>query len=586
MAAVTVAYSYTRFSSAAQADGDSVRRQTALRQEWLKRHPDVKLNTSLTFIDSGVSGFEGKHRSDRRNALAQFLELVEGGRVPKGSWLIVESVDRLSREDPSEAIPFVLSLIKSGIRIVTLSPSEIVYEQGMDQGRMIVLLLETFRGHGESARKKELCGEAWREKKRLARVEKKPLGKQHPGWIDLVDGKYVLKPDAAASVREIFKLAIAGRGTMEITRDLNNRGIPGIGKRGVWVRSYVQKILMDRTTLGEYQPTFGRHRKELDGEVIEGYYPPVVTPAQYAAARTARQGRFNTRRERRPPRISHPFQWLLTDALDTCGMYTLTLKGRRYIVSAKGFDDPKGGTHRRPFPLDIFQTALLQEMKELKASDLFGDPSGTKIAELEALLSGVERKLAIAVQRFEADPENATWAGKVDEYDRSKRKLARELAEAHTEAETPLPAAWAEAVALMASKDPERLRAALRRVVEDIRVLIVKRSQTRLCAVQVFFASGASRLYVIRWTRSIRLPHCKRDEVWGTISGIVPEKITHSADIKAIQTGIRKVRAKLAKTAKATPAASAEPSGLDLRRPDDVKIVEGILQRCDLPSAK
>ena len=36
-------------------------------------HPAVKLDTSLSLVDSGVSGFRGKHRSDKRNALAQFL---------------------------------------------------------------------------------------------------------------------------------------------------------------------------------------------------------------------------------------------------------------------------------------------------------------------------------------------------------------------------------------------------------------------------------------------------------------------------------------------------------------------------------
>lgn len=42
-----------------------------------------------------------------------------------------------------------------------------------------------------------------------------------------------------------------------------------------------------------------------------------------------------------------------------------------------------------------------------------------------------------------------------------------------------------------------RLRAVLRRVVEDARVLIVRRGCWQLCAVQFFFAGGAARSYVI-----------------------------------------------------------------------------------------
>src|SRR4051794_2932803 len=113
----SLAFSYLRFSSSAQSDGDSVRRQSALRDTWLKRHPAVRLDSSLTLADKGVSGFTGEHRKNKRHALALFLDLVERGRVPAGSYLIVENLDRLTREEPVESIPAVLSLIKSGIRV-------------------------------------------------------------------------------------------------------------------------------------------------------------------------------------------------------------------------------------------------------------------------------------------------------------------------------------------------------------------------------------------------------------------------------------------------------------------------------------
>jgi hypothetical protein len=140
------------------------------------------------------------------------------------------------------------------------------------------------------------------------------------------------------------------------------------------------------------------------------------------------------------------------------------------------------------------------------------------MAELEAKLSNVERKLGVAVLRFEADPENSTWADRVDQYDRRKRLLVKELAELRAEATNPLPAAWAEAVALMSKTDPERPAAVLRRAIEDIRVLVVKRGQTRLCAAMICFAGGAVRHYVIRWTRSVVLPHCRKPEVVEVLS--------------------------------------------------------------------
>ena len=95
---IATAYSYTRFSSPEQAKGDSIRRQTNLRDAWLLKS-GAMLDTSIVLRDAGVSAFSGGHRDNPdRHALAAFLELVKKGRIPKGSFLIVESLDRLTRE--------------------------------------------------------------------------------------------------------------------------------------------------------------------------------------------------------------------------------------------------------------------------------------------------------------------------------------------------------------------------------------------------------------------------------------------------------------------------------------------------------
>src|SRR5262249_45931284 len=117
-----VAISYLRFSSPEQAKGDSVRRQTDLRDGWLKRNK-VRLDTSLRLEDKGVSGYTGAHRGNPdRHALATLMHLVEEGRIEPGTYLIVENLDRLSREDIIPALTLVLNLIQAGIRIVQLTP--------------------------------------------------------------------------------------------------------------------------------------------------------------------------------------------------------------------------------------------------------------------------------------------------------------------------------------------------------------------------------------------------------------------------------------------------------------------------------
>jgi hypothetical protein len=56
-----------RFSTPEQRNGDSLRRQREYRDAWLKRHPDVTLDTSLRLTDSatGPAVIEGDARVAR-----------------------------------------------------------------------------------------------------------------------------------------------------------------------------------------------------------------------------------------------------------------------------------------------------------------------------------------------------------------------------------------------------------------------------------------------------------------------------------------------------------------------------------------
>src|SRR5688500_15449393 len=92
------AFSYIRFSHPSQIKGDSLRRQTEAAAAWCKRN-GVQLDASVTLHDLGKSAYTGTHRKNPdRHALASFLRMVEQGRIPRGSHLIIEALDRLSRE--------------------------------------------------------------------------------------------------------------------------------------------------------------------------------------------------------------------------------------------------------------------------------------------------------------------------------------------------------------------------------------------------------------------------------------------------------------------------------------------------------
>lgn len=515
----TLAYSYLRFSDPRQADGDSVRRQTAYRESWLARHPETRLDTTLRMADRGVSGFTGEHRTNPKHALAQFLDQVERGRVPLGSYLIVENLDRLTREHPITSIPAVLNLIAAGIRIVQLTPVEIVYDSNMEQHHLMNMLWELARGHGESKRKSGLCGAVWADKKAAARTHGTPHQGNVPAWLELAEGRYRLQAGAAATIRRIYQLATQGHGLLAITRRLNEEGVPTFARGGRWARSYVQKILAGREVLGEYQPHRGHKKRTPDGEPIPGYFPAVVSEAQWHAAQRAKDARH--RRTGRPPeRALALFAGLWRDALDDCPLHSVRrgARGRgRYVVSASAAKGLPGASWR-PFPLEVLEDALLERLEELKAAELFTDPGASKLADLEGQLGEVERRLTVALARFEADPESAAWQAQVTRYDRQKRALVQERALAQQEAHNPLSASWSEAVGLMARQEPVRLRAALLTTIDSIGCVVVHNGPYRLCAAQISFVGGASREYLVLYRPAAAPPGARRlEQVAGVI---------------------------------------------------------------------
>src|ERR1039457_3597809 len=105
---LTKAYSYVRFSTPQQALGDSLRRQTEKAERYAVEH-GLTLDTELNMTDAGVSAFRGKNATTR--ALGGFLRAVESNHVTPGSYLLIENIDRLSRDHVLEAQTIFSQLI-------------------------------------------------------------------------------------------------------------------------------------------------------------------------------------------------------------------------------------------------------------------------------------------------------------------------------------------------------------------------------------------------------------------------------------------------------------------------------------------
>jgi DNA invertase Pin-like site-specific DNA recombinase len=270
------AYSYIRFSTPEQAKGDSLRRQLERSQKYAEDH-GLLLDSSLNLLDQGLSGYTGENVS--KGALGVFLKAVESGLVPQGSFLIVESLDRLSRATVLEQVGLLSNLVNSGITVVTLDNGQVLNREILNKDPMLLMIsvIGMLRAHDESLRKSERVKAAWAQKRKL--IGEKKLTSLCPSWLRLSPDRksFELIPDRVELVRRMFILNADGVGQGRIARLFNQEGIAPWGKSNGWHMSYIQRILHSRAVLGEFQPaTWDGTKSVPDGEAIPDYFPAIV----------------------------------------------------------------------------------------------------------------------------------------------------------------------------------------------------------------------------------------------------------------------------------------------------------------------
>lgn len=288
------AYSYLRFSTPEQSKGDSFRRQTTMATAYAAKH-GLDLDETLTFHDVGVSGYRGKNKDEGR--LADFLEAVHVGRVMPGSVLLVEQLDRLSREVPRKAIKVLESIVDAGVAVITLADGQEYTEDRLDTDPMalITVVITAQRAHEESATKARRLAQAWVGKREA--MATRPLTSVVPAWLQLNRelSRIEVIPERAELVRRIFELTLSGVGKHEIAKRFNEEGIPSWGRGRIWYRSYVAKILGNAAVVGTAVPHVMDHsagkrvRKPL--EAVPGYYPPVIPDTVFLEVQALSHGR-------------------------------------------------------------------------------------------------------------------------------------------------------------------------------------------------------------------------------------------------------------------------------------------------------
>lgn len=126
-----VAYSYLRFSLPRQALGDSERRQDDVFDEYCRKNN--RIPGDLIMRDLGRSAFRG--RNAVTGDLAAFLAAIESGKVKRGDELVIEDLDRLSRQPPLESLDLLRAIVRAGVTVVTPTTGQRYSEKSLNKDK-------------------------------------------------------------------------------------------------------------------------------------------------------------------------------------------------------------------------------------------------------------------------------------------------------------------------------------------------------------------------------------------------------------------------------------------------------------------
>ena len=314
-----LAYAYSRFSSLQQADGDSKRRQDSLIKAW----PSAEQHDIRYLHDPGISAYSGKNRTIGQFGV--FLASLRSGLLGPRPVLLVENLDRISREELETAQTLFLEIVGLGATIITLHNGK-RYAKGMGLVDIITALVEMDIAHQHSAKLSMRVKAAVDARKRSGAIVHNRSSS--PSWLAL-DAKrtgFQPIPERVAIVHEMFRLASKGMGPEAIARYLNANDVPTWfcrkSRHPVWRGTAVGNILFGRAVLGEFE---GR----------PNYFGEPVVPLELWT-----QVNNRTRRE-----AQGRGRGVVTEANLLCGLVVSGIDGSSMILRKSGVRDRKTGEY-------------------------------------------------------------------------------------------------------------------------------------------------------------------------------------------------------------------------------------------------
>ena len=410
------AFSYVRMSTEAQLKGHSLQRQLDLARAYSK---EKGFDLVEDLKDIGLSAYSGKN-AKRGAALGDFLEALRSKEVPQNSVLLVESLDRLSRQNPLSAFNQFSMILDHGIEIHTLFDRQIYTQESVNTnpGQLFLSIGIMLRAHSESEEKSRRLKKKWQFKR--DNLEAKILTARCPAWLrpNSAQSAFEIIPNHAQTIKEIFDMYIdQGMGCYSIAKRLNSNlekfpPFSSSTKRGVasrriaWHKSYIIKIIQNPAVHGEFTPqTKTMGVRNLTDTVIENYFPAVIPKSRFLLAQANSRKRIDVGGGRKGLTFNNIFTKLVVCGGCNGPVHFLNKgrppKGAKYLRCYKA--EYKNGCDYPAWRYDSFEESFLRFVSEIDlASVTSSERSVTKLKLITQQLLTAEERILRAQAKLDA----------------------------------------------------------------------------------------------------------------------------------------------------------------------------------------
>jgi hypothetical protein len=426
-------FSYSRMSSPEQLKGDSLRRQLEQSRDYAERHG---LNL-VELQDLGISAYRGRNVGPDA-ALGQFLDAVRKKKVDPGAVLLIENLDRLSRQHVFRAFGLFSEIVTAGVKVVTLTDGR-TYDSEIGLSEMLMSIVTMERAHQESDIKSKRGKASWNNKRARMKARTEILTGRTKGWLKPRPDRrgFDIDKKQAKIVEQVFAMAAdLGMGVDTIARKLNQDRAPTLSGKGTWYKTVVLRLLRDRAVLGEMVPHVMVDGKRTPTEVETDYYPRLISDDVFYRAQAALSRRRIGGGGRRGKQVSNLFTHLckcgkcgatmhILNRIDHSGRWLVCNQARR------GLSDCRPSSWK----YEPFERAFLTFVREIDLTAMTRTTGQHETERVEMELRAIQGKLEAArAQRDRAfqliiEGESDYLKGKLREQDQAVSNLERRESE-------------------------------------------------------------------------------------------------------------------------------------------------------------